>query len=330
VTNNAISHEVQCVFVPTHTNANFPTPLRCTGGNFNEITLDVTWTGAAPNFQLKVEEIWYCLENPKSNNSPTIIVATGSAPLALTCESHTGITGEADDIITTCTDTTTSHSLTGAQTAKETLPAFSLVTAYPTHGGCTYDSVVNPTFYYRGMHYEIKADGTLTRFSAGLTGPGFADFFFYENVAISGSGVDTVYTCTVYYDGKPREQHWKCTYSFNHNTKTITQDKVWECRDKNVTAPLYFEGTGEFNWGVDPYYHCSTPGPNLTSCLWGDNQATLQPGIPYDVPKVTVSTVNVLPPDYGMPKQQHAVAVAAVATAPVKTVRENGVWKLAK
>ncbi|KAF2690728.1 hypothetical protein K458DRAFT_426178 [Lentithecium fluviatile CBS 122367] len=324
VTNNAIAHEVLCSFTPTYNNINPPNPLRCTGGSFNEITLEVTWTGAAPNFQLKVEELWYCLEKPLTNAKPSVIVATGSTSLPLTCESHTGITGTADDIVTICTDPTPSHAIDGAQTAKESLPPFSLITAYPAHGGCTFDSVVNPTFFYRGMYYETNADQTLSRFTAGLTGPGFADYWFYQNKAISGSGVDTVYTCTVYYDGRPKEQHYKCTYAFNANTKTITQDKIWECRDKNPNAPLYFEGTGEFNWGVDPYSSCSKPGQNQTSCYWHDDLATLQPGIPYDIPKVTVSTVNVLPPDYGQPQVQ------AVEVAPVKTIRENGEWRLAE
>lgn len=67
------------------------------------------------------------------------------------------------------------------------------------HGGCTFDSVVNPTFYYRGMFFQTTPvpakdpnSVTLSRFTAGLTGPGFADFFFYENKAVSGSGINTV------------------------------------------------------------------------------------------------------------------------------------------
>jgi len=319
VTNNAISHEVQCAFTPTYNNWNIPTPLRCTGGNFNEITLDITWSGSGPNNQLKIEELWYCLENPKTNNSPTVIVATGSTSLALACESHPGITGGADDIITICTDPTPSQTLSGAQIAKETLPPFSLIVAYPTHAGCTFDSVVNPTFYYTPYYFQTRADGTLSRFNVDLNGPGFARFGIYQNVAISGSGADTMYTCASYFDGNPKERHWKCTYTFNANTKIITQDKVWECRDKNAAAPLYFEGTGEFDLGVNPRSSCSSPGPNQTYCLWHNI-----PPIPYDIPKVTVSTVNVLPPDYGQ------LPPAAVAIAPVKTVRENGVWKLAK
>lgn len=80
VTNNAISHKVSCGFKPSYNNYNLPSPLRCTGGNFNEITLDVTLTGAAPNFALKVEELWYCLENPLTNVNPYV-----SAPLLDRC-----------------------------------------------------------------------------------------------------------------------------------------------------------------------------------------------------------------------------------------------------
>jgi hypothetical protein len=167
---------------------------------FNEITLDVTWSGTASNFNLKVEELWYCLENPTTNVNPTLVVASGSTPISLSCTTSTGITGTADDIITICTDPVSSHSISGVQTAKQTLPPFSLVTAYPAQGGCTFDSVVNPTWYYRGMFFETNpfpadspGSATLNRFTAGLTGPGFKDYFFYQNKAISGKGVDTVY-----------------------------------------------------------------------------------------------------------------------------------------
>ena len=74
VTNAATSHEVYCSFDPKWNSdsalnkTELPIPLRCTGGNFNELTLDVSWTGSAPNFDLKIEELWYCLENPATNN----------------------------------------------------------------------------------------------------------------------------------------------------------------------------------------------------------------------------------------------------------------------
>ncbi|KAF2704786.1 hypothetical protein K504DRAFT_506752 [Pleomassaria siparia CBS 279.74] len=179
VTNNAISHEVTCSFDPDRGHASLPNPLRCTGGNFNEITLDVTWTGTAPNFDLKVEELWYCLEKPEANVNPSAIVASGSTSLTLlTCESHTGITGSADDI------RRQSHIL-----------------------------------YYRGIYFEANFPATdrnnvsLQQFTAGLTGPGFADFFFYKYKAISGSGVDAILLmhCVTYSDGKPKDQHWFCT-----------------------------------------------------------------------------------------------------------------------
>lgn len=55
VTNNAISYSVHCGFTPSSDRPNLPSVLRCAGGNFNEITLDVSWSGAAPDFNLKVE-----------------------------------------------------------------------------------------------------------------------------------------------------------------------------------------------------------------------------------------------------------------------------------
>lgn len=76
------------------------------------------------------------------------------------------------------------------------------MTAYPVHGGCTFDSVVNPTWYFRGMQFEtteFPADdpdsAMLAGFTVGLTGPGFADYWFYYSDTddiISGTGLDTV------------------------------------------------------------------------------------------------------------------------------------------
>jgi hypothetical protein len=70
ITNNKISQTVKCSFTPSYNNYNLPAVLRCTGGDFNEITLDVSWSGAAPNFNLVVEQLWYCLENPDTNINP--------------------------------------------------------------------------------------------------------------------------------------------------------------------------------------------------------------------------------------------------------------------
>ena len=224
VTNNAISHEVLCSFAADPSNDGIlPNPLRCTGGKFNEITLDVAWSGAAPNLSVKIEELWYCLEHPETNVNPyvstfylyvrsfllliidvdmlcrSVIVASGSESLALSCESHVGITGAPDDIVTICADLASSHAVDGIQIAKQSLPPFSLVTANPVHGGCTFDSIISPTFYYRGMFFETKPyssndlnNTTLSRFSGGLTGLGFQNYFFSENKAISGAGVNTV------------------------------------------------------------------------------------------------------------------------------------------
>lgn len=70
VRNNAISHDVVCEYVSTATSDTLPAPLRCTGVDFNDITVDITLSGTAPNFSLKVEELWYCLENPSTNDKP--------------------------------------------------------------------------------------------------------------------------------------------------------------------------------------------------------------------------------------------------------------------
>lgn len=79
---------------------------------------------------------------------------------------------------------------------------------------------------------------------------------------------------------------------------------------------LYFGGSGTFDWGVDPYSSCNAPGGNTIRCYWQGDRASLQPGVPYDIPKVTASLVNVLPPDYG----QQILS---------NTVRVNGKWQKA-
>jgi hypothetical protein len=110
-------------------------------------------------------------------------------------------------------------------------------------------------------------------------------------------------------------EHWNYTCALNPHTKTIPQDKVWECSDKNPTAPLassspplnhtkltlgslYFGGSGIFDWSVDPNFSCTSPGGNAVHSLWTDSLARLQPGVRYDIPKITVSLVNVQPPHY--------------------------------
>lgn len=71
IKNNAISHDVTCAFAPSvNGETSLPTTLRCVGGKFNEITLDASWSGTAPNFNLKIEELWYCLEQPAINTKP--------------------------------------------------------------------------------------------------------------------------------------------------------------------------------------------------------------------------------------------------------------------
>jgi hypothetical protein len=129
----------------------------------------------------------------------TAIIATGNTSLPLNCSSTTGITDTPDDIITTCIDPAATHAVAAIQTAKQSLPEFSLVTAYPVQGGCTFDSVVSPTWYMRTLYFQTNvypADDqnsvTLNQFSCGLTGPGFADYSIYTGTALSGSGMNTV------------------------------------------------------------------------------------------------------------------------------------------
>src|SRR5690349_2799453 len=54
---------------------------------------------------------------------------------------------------------------------------------------------------------------------------------------------------------------------------------------------LYFEGSGSFDWKIDPYYDCNDSDTSVR-CLWHDSLSQLQPGIPYDIPRVTTSLTN--------------------------------------
>lgn len=69
---------------------------------------------------------------------------------------------------------------------------------------------------------------------------------------------------------------------------------------------LYFDGSGSFDWTKDPNYDCTTTDTSI-SCMWYDSLALLQPGIPYDIPKVVTSLTDVPPTQ-------------------AKTVRVNSKW----
>jgi hypothetical protein len=88
-------------------------------------------------------------------------------------------------------------------------------------------------------------------------------------------------------------------------------------------ASLYFEGSGSFDWSIDPYSSCNTF-QNTIVCSWHDDMANLQPGIPYDIPRVTASLVHVLPPDLGQP-QIESISESESSD----TVRVGGKWQKA-
>lgn len=54
---------------------------------------------------------------------------------------------------------------------------------------------------------------------------------------------------------------------------------------------IYFEGSGTFDWSIYPYARCTTSDTYL-DCYYSGDLAILQPGIPYDIPKVTTSLTN--------------------------------------
>ncbi|KAK8058479.1 hypothetical protein PG994_008927 [Apiospora phragmitis] len=142
--------------------------------------------------------------------------------------------------------------------------------------------------FFETTAFDEPSTAELSRFTCGLTGPGFADYFFYEKAPLSGTGVSAV---------------------FDAPNRMLDLDKAWECNDKNAAQPLYFNGQGSYDWNVDPHSQCSTPNKNIY-CYWYDDLASLQPGVPYNIPKVTVSLANGKAPQ--------------LASA----VRENGTWSL--
>lgn len=146
VRNEAIQHTLSCdLTMPNATAPDVVTPVRCTGGNFNEIALDISMAGTQPQITIAVDQMWYCLENPNQNTKPTAILATGAAPITLSCTSKPGIFGTPDDVITTCSQQSGGPlSIKGKLKEKKEQPAYSLVTGPPTSGGCLVTSLVKP------------------------------------------------------------------------------------------------------------------------------------------------------------------------------------------
>jgi hypothetical protein len=70
VANAAIEYSITCNLTLSDDTSKLPAATRCVGGDFGEIALDISLTGTAPNYQLAVEQLWYCLENPKTNVNP--------------------------------------------------------------------------------------------------------------------------------------------------------------------------------------------------------------------------------------------------------------------
>lgn len=89
---------------------------------------------------------------------------------------------------------------------------------------------------------------------------------------------------------------------------------------------LYFTGSGEFDWSVDPNFSCQG-GEVSKQCSWYDNMVNSAPGLPFTVPKVKASLVNVLPPDYGQPPVQRVSSSANNFAS--DTVMFNKEWHLA-
>ena len=69
ITNNAIAHGVLCNFTPSYENGTLPRPLRCTGGKFNEITLDVSCLARRPLLAYKWKSYGIVLRTPRPTSN---------------------------------------------------------------------------------------------------------------------------------------------------------------------------------------------------------------------------------------------------------------------
>jgi hypothetical protein len=112
----------------------------------------------------------------------TAILASGNTQPPLECSSVPGITGAADDIITTCEQSDVS-TLNGSLVNSEIEPEFALVTAPATEGGCTVESVVNPTWTHHQTMWQTNfenstTDQSLELFATKFRTPAF-DYWFY-------------------------------------------------------------------------------------------------------------------------------------------------------
>lgn len=286
VTNHALGQAFACdnVMVSTDPAAPLPTaPTRCVGnGTFGEITLDVRLAGTLPQVTVQVEQLWYCLVDPQSNVEPIVIDATGLAAAAapLVCTATAGITGAADDIITTCLDPAAGFlSIDGTVLVQTALPAFSLGTAAATTGGCTAASVLGPAWTISNPQWQVgQADGRLVQFSAQLGNPAFA-WPSYAGAALDGGAAgdpDTWYACAYGVAADEAAAAGPCRLRFDPATRTLGLVQTWPCRDKDAAHPLYFTGSraamvfAATAWGP----RCANDNPGLVSCAYVYNDAS--------------------------------------------------------
>ncbi|KAH6847021.1 hypothetical protein B0I37DRAFT_430236 [Chaetomium sp. MPI-CAGE-AT-0009] len=294
--NHAIDWDVTCdLLLPEDpTSPLAATPVSCAAGGFNGISVDVTWEGVAPDFQLQIDSVHYCLENPDINVKPSVIVATGSISVPMTCSSRPGTSGQADDVVTICTDASSSRTIDGKLSKKESEPAFSLVTATPASGGCTVNSLVNPTWRVGYGWFMTRNNMSLSEVAINLENPAFGLTFVGPrglNNLPGANDPSTVYDCQ--WGNSGNWLPWNCTFALNWETYMLTLNQVWECSDKDSAHPLYFTGDGTIDLAKNPNYRCTNDQPDQSYCQW--RQTTLS-GTAYPIPKVAVGLKNVEPP----------------------------------
>ncbi|KAI0473192.1 hypothetical protein GGR56DRAFT_604082 [Xylariaceae sp. FL0804] len=305
VTNGNIEDTVSCddltlsddpTFFPTTTGGVL---VHCAGGGgaFGEIALDLALTGTPPNadFQLTVAQLWYCLEDPATNAAPTAYSALGSSDAPLTCTTAAGITGAADDLITTCTAGEVGVAVDESEV--ETEPEFALVTAGPASGGCTAESVVDPTWTFIQTDWQTSfanstVNQSLWEFGTRFRTPGFSEWwygFIGEDDLPGGEDPSTWYQCqwSVPGDWEP----WKCQFQFNYKTREVGMISTWECSDKDPAHPLYWHTNGTVTL-TDAGLMCGNDNPDINSCYYNGGEFSETFPVPYYV----VNLTNVEPP----------------------------------
>ncbi|SPQ24495.1 aa93e5ef-7a4e-49e2-962f-1a14114f2d88 [Thermothielavioides terrestris] len=224
-----------------------PVTFNCSAdtGIYNRISTTVTWNQQEE--VLSLSQVWYCIENPATNQVPSAVAASGTAEVPLSCATPDPTLPEVR-----CTNERTK--VPGSVTERaEGLPVFSLTDPPPTVGGCTVDSLTNASWTLDT--FRFFADNT--------TEPWEIDTFymyFYLNNADIGLWTATDQLAYPMTNTSSNNHTWIQAYvvenfdvqsqykvffiyDYGDNSR-IDVRQAWECTDKDPAHPLLFNATG--------------------------------------------------------------------------------------